>query len=56
MPDPRKMVAIRLSPAGLAEIDKIAEEEGRSRSDVIRRLLSEALAARAAKALRRGKR
>jgi hypothetical protein len=39
----REKVAVRLSPAGIAEIDAIAEAENRSRSDMIRVLLIEAI-------------
>jgi predicted transcriptional regulator len=38
---------VRLNPEAVAQLDQIAAEEGRTRSDVIRRLLAEALAARA---------
>ena len=47
MPEPREQIAIRLSRAGLVEIDRIAEAEERTRSQVIRMLLREALTARA---------
>jgi predicted transcriptional regulator len=49
MPDtrqPREKVAIRLSPEGLFEVDRLAEVEHRTRSDMIRVLLIEAIAAR----------
>lgn len=49
MAEPRIQVTIRMSVAGVAAVDQIAKDEGRSHSDVIRRLLSEALAARAKK-------
>lgn len=42
----RRHVTIRLSTAGLEAIDEIAKAEDRPRSWVIRKLLSEALAAR----------
>jgi metal-responsive CopG/Arc/MetJ family transcriptional regulator len=44
---PRELYAVRLNPEAVAQVDEIARDEGRTRSDVIRRLLSEALAARA---------
>ena len=37
---------MRLSPAGLADIDALAEAEDRTRSDMIRVLLIEAVQAR----------
>lgn len=43
----RDMFSIRLNPEAVAQVEAIAAAEGRTRSDVIRRLLSEALAARA---------
>lgn len=46
------MVNIRLSKSGLTEIDRLAVEDQRTRSDMIRVLLSEALAARAKKKAR----
>jgi hypothetical protein len=49
---PREKVAVRLSPAGLAEVDQYAEAEHRTRSDMIRVLLIEALEARRKKAAR----
>jgi len=42
----REKVAVRLSPAGLQAIDTLAEAEHRTRSDMIRVLLIEAIAAR----------
>lgn len=45
-PDRRVQVAVRLTPAGLAAVDKLAEEDQRTRSDMIRILLAEACAAR----------
>lgn len=47
MPEARTQIAIRLSEAGLEQIDKIAAAEERTRSQVIRILLREALEARA---------
>lgn len=49
---PREKVAIRLSPEGLAEVDRLAEVEHRTRSDMIRVLLIEALETRRRKAPR----
>lgn len=43
---PKDMHSIRIDPATVAEVEKIAADEGRTRSDVIRRLIAEALAAR----------
>jgi len=46
-PGPRRpIVAVRLSEQGIAAVDKLAETEGVNRSEMIRRLLSEAVAAR----------
>lgn len=39
-------MAIRLSPDGLTEVDRLAEAEHRTRSDMIRVLLIEAVQAR----------
>jgi metal-responsive CopG/Arc/MetJ family transcriptional regulator len=39
-------VVVRLKPDGLAAIDAHAEAEGVNRSEMVRRLLSEALTAR----------
>ena len=36
----RQAIAVRVSEAGLAAIDRIAEEEDRSRSEVVRRMLA----------------
>jgi hypothetical protein len=52
MPDNRVPVTVRLSPDGLAEVDKLAADEERDRSSMIRLLLREALAARQRKATR----
>ena len=41
-------VHVRLSEAESAALDAIAEAEGRSRSDVMRRLMAEAITARQA--------
>lgn len=41
-----KLIAIRLSADGLAYIDRLAEQEGVNRSEMIRRLLREAAAQR----------
>lgn len=43
---PRRSIQIRLSEAGLAAVDKLAEEEQRSRSEMIRRLVAEAVTRR----------
>ena len=43
----RPIVGVRISEAGIAAIDQLAEAEGVGRSEMIRTLLSEALAARA---------
>lgn len=43
---PRRMFAVRLSESGLTEIGKLAKEEGVTVSDMVRRLLSEAITAR----------
>ena len=43
---PRERVAIRISPEGLAVVDRLAVKEDRSRSDTIRMLVMEALEAR----------
>lgn len=52
-PPRRTLVAFRISPAGLEQIDALAatETDG-DRSETIRRLLSEALTARARRAAR----
>lgn len=42
----REKVAVRLSPAGIEEIDRLAQAEHRTRSDMIRVLLIEAIEAR----------
>jgi predicted transcriptional regulator len=44
--EPREAVTVRLSPAGLAKVDELADVEDRTRSDMIRILVGEALAAR----------
>lgn len=46
----RLTVAVRLSPAGIAEIDATAAAEDRTRSAMIRVLLREAIAARSQQA------
>lgn len=46
--DDRVMVNVRLRKTGLAVIDRLAETEGTNRSDMIRRLLAEAVTARRA--------
>jgi len=43
---PREKVAVRLSAGGLEAIDRLAEREHRTRSDMIRVLLIEAIEAR----------
>lgn len=48
----RQKVAVRLSPAGLAEVDEFAKAEHRTRSDMIRVLLIEAVLARRKKMAR----
>lgn len=40
----RDMVTVRLAPRGLSKIDELAELTEATRSEVIRRLLAEALA------------
>lgn len=39
----REDLTFRISPAGRKQLDDIAEAEGRTRSDVIRRLLAEGI-------------
>jgi len=40
-PGPRRpLVAIRLSDEGIAHVDKLAEEQGVNRSEMIRRMLA----------------
>lgn len=41
--EPRKNITVRLSPAGIAEIDAIAEAEQRTRGDMIRILLADGI-------------
>jgi len=48
--DNRVPVTVRLTPQGLAEIDRMADDEERDRSSMIRLLLREAVQARAARA------
>jgi len=48
-PNPRLLVNVRLSPAGLQAIDDLASAEDVTRSEMIRRLLSEAVTARQAR-------
>lgn len=38
---PRLMVAVRVSPAGLTAVDRVAAAQGVSRSDLIRAALGE---------------
>ena len=45
-PPRRVLVGFRISPAGLDAIDQLAATTGVDRSEMIRRLLSEALTAR----------
>lgn len=46
-PGPRRpIVAVRLSEAGIQQVDALAEAEGVNRSEMIRLLLTEAVAAR----------
>lgn len=49
MTERRVLVNVRLSPDGLKAIDALAEAEDRTRSDMIRILLKEAVAARRAR-------
>lgn len=42
-----EFVALRISAEGLAYIDKLAEQAGASRSEMVRQLLAEAVTARA---------
>lgn len=42
----RPIVGVRISDAGITAIDKLAADEAVTRSEMIRRLLSEALTAR----------
>jgi hypothetical protein len=46
MPEPRINFTLRLSAEGIAAIAKLADEEQRTRSDMARILISEAVAAR----------
>jgi len=41
--DRRPVIGVRLSEAGIEQLDKLGEDTDRGRSDVIRILLSEAL-------------
>lgn len=43
---PRGMYSIRIHDDAIAEVDKLAAEEMRTRSDMLRKLLAEALDAR----------
>lgn len=45
MPERRKLITVRLSPAALAEVDRLAAEDDRTRSDMLRVLLKQGLAA-----------
>lgn len=46
-PGPRKdLVFVRLAPATVAELQRLADAEGITRSEMIRQLLTDALAAR----------
>lgn len=45
---PRVNVNIRLAPAAIAQVDKLADAEERTRSEMLRILLRDALASRAA--------
>lgn len=45
-PNVRVQVALRLHPESLAKLDKMAEAEDRTRSDMLRVLLKEAFEAR----------
>jgi hypothetical protein len=42
-PTPRKVVPLRLRPEAIAEVDKCAEIEERTRSDMLRLLIAEGL-------------
>lgn len=42
----RVMIGVKLLPAAIAYIDELAEAEGVNRSEMVRRLLAEAVAAR----------
>ena len=44
--DRRVMLAFRILPAGLAKVDRLAAEAGKSRSAMLRLLVSEAVEAR----------
>jgi hypothetical protein len=46
MTEPRITTTIRLSPSGMAAIDQLANLEDRTRSQMVRILLAEALKAR----------
>jgi metal-responsive CopG/Arc/MetJ family transcriptional regulator len=44
---PRGMYSLRIHDDAIAEVDRLAADEMRTRSDMLRKLLAEALAARA---------
>lgn len=48
----RDHFSIRINPEAMAEVERLAKAEERTRSDMLRKLLSEALAARVAAAKR----
>lgn len=43
-PEPRVTIAVRISVAGLRAIDQRAEDEDRTRSEMVRRMLAYAVA------------
>lgn len=46
-PGPRRvMIGVKLYPEAIAYIDKLAEAEGVTRSEMVRRLLAEAVSSR----------
>jgi predicted transcriptional regulator len=47
MPEPRVNVNIRLNPDGIKAVDRLAEEEQRTRSQMLRILIAEAVSVRA---------
>jgi len=50
MAEDRVQIAVRLTKTGLEIVDKYAAEEERTRSDMVRKLLSEAIQHRVAEA------
>lgn len=55
MQQSRTQVAVRLTDHGLARVDEFAALEERTRSDMIRKLLSEAIQARDIEAKKAGR-